>query len=292
MSDSKQPFTDYATKAGQPFEMSRYVVPGICILIVIVLGACLWEQSQQHERDLEALQARLKQANAALSAAQVAAQSQDAGLQQQIAGLEANMADLEKEKDQTVQSARGLEDEMKSALESKDVTISKLQGKLTVSILDRVLFDSGEADLKPDGQAVMLKIAAFLAQHPELKIHVIGHTDNVPIRGNARTRFPTNWELSTARALAAVRFLTERAGVDPRRVGAVGYGEFRPVADNSTAEGRARNRRIAITILPDELVGGDTAPAAASATNNPASPAPANPPPSPPPPADLTPAAK
>ena len=149
---------------------------------------------------------------------------------------------------------------MKSDLESKDVTISKLQGKLTVNILDRILFDSGEADLKPDGQAVMLKIAAFLAQHPELKIHVIGHTDNVPIRGNARSRFPTNWELSTARALAAVRFLTERAGVDPRRVGAVGYGEFRPVADNSTAEGRARNRRIAITILPDELAGADTAP--------------------------------
>jgi chemotaxis protein MotB len=267
MSESKQPFTDYATKSGEPFEMSRYVVPGVCILVMIVLGLCLWEQAQQHQRDMDALQARLNKANAALAATQAT----DAGLQQQIAGLQANLADLEKEKDQTVQSAHGLEDEMKSALESKDVTISKLQGKLTVNILDRVLFDSGEADLKPDGQAVMLKIAAFLAQHPELKIHVIGHTDNVPIRGNARLRFPTNWELSTARALAAVRFLTERAGVDPRRVGAVGYGEYRPVADNSTAEGRARNRRIAITILPDELVGADTVPTATpvSTTNNP-----------------------
>jgi chemotaxis protein MotB len=114
--------------------------------------------------------------------------------------------------------------------------------------------------LKPDGEAVLAKVAAFLAQHPELKIHVIGHTDNVPIRGAARSRFPTNWELSTARALAAVRFLTERAGLDPHRVGAVGYGEYRPVADNSTPEGRARNRRIAITILPDELAGADTVP--------------------------------
>ena len=179
-------------------------------------------------------------------------------------------ADLEKEKDQTVQSAKGLEDEMRNDLASKDVTISKLQGKLTVNILDRVMFDSGEADLKPDGQAVMLKIAAFLAQHPELKIHVIGHTDNVPIRGNARLRFPTNWELSTARALAAVRFLTERAGVDPRRLGAVGYGEYRPVADNSTPEGRARNRRIAITILPDELAVADTAETNAPAATPPA----------------------
>ena len=80
------------------------------------------------------------------------------------------------------QKAKGLEDEMRSDLESKDVTISNLQGKLTVNILDRVMFDSGEAVLKPDGEAVLRKIAAILAGHPELKIHVIGHTDNVPIR--------------------------------------------------------------------------------------------------------------
>jgi chemotaxis protein MotB len=113
--------------------------------------------------------------------------------------------------------------------------------------------------LKPDGQAVLLKVASILAGHPELKIHVIGHTDNVPIRPSAHSRFASNWDLSTARALAAVHFLTEQAGVDPHRVGAVGYGEYRPIADNSTAEGRAKNRRIAITILPDELTGADTA---------------------------------
>jgi chemotaxis protein MotB len=149
-----------------------------------------------------------------------------------------------------------LEEEMRADLESKDVTISKLQGKLTVNILDRVMFNSGEAILQPAGAAVMHKIAVLLAQHPQLKIHVIGHTDNVPIR----SRFASNWELSTARALAAVHYLTEKEGVDPRRVGAVGYGEFRPLADNATAEGRAKNRRIAITILPDELAVADAVP--------------------------------
>ena len=134
-----------------------------------------------------------------------------------------------------------------------------MQGKLTVNILDRVMFDSGEAELKPAGAAVLRKVAAVLAQHPNIKVHVIGHTDNVPIRPAARSRFPSNWELSTARATAAVRFLTENAGVDPRRLGAVGYGEFRPVADNTTPEGRARNRRIAITILSEEMAGADTA---------------------------------
>ena len=109
---------------------------------------------------------------------------------------------------------------MRNSLESKDVTISKLQGKLTVNILGRIMFDSGEADLKPDGEAVLAKVAAFLAQHPELKIHVIGHTDNVPIRGGDPEPVSHQLELSTARALAAVRFLTERAGLDPHRVGA------------------------------------------------------------------------
>ncbi len=147
---------------------------------------------------------------------------------------------------------------MRSALESRDVTISNLKGKLTVNILDRVMFDSGEAILKPDGQAVLQKVADLLAKHPELKIHVIGHTDNVPIRATLRSRFASNWELSTARALAAVHFLSEQAGVDSRRMGAVGYGEFRPIADNATPEGRAKNRRIAIAILPDELAAADT----------------------------------
>ena len=147
---------------------------------------------------------------------------------------------------------------MRAALESKEITISELQGKLTVNILDRIMFDSGEAALKTEGEKILQKIAGILAQYPRRQIHVIGHTDNVPIRASARNRFPSNWELSTARATAAVRFLGEKAGVDPRRLGAVGYGEFHPIADNATPEGRAKNRRIALVVLSEELVGADT----------------------------------
>lgn len=113
---------------------------------------------------------------------------------------------------------------MRAALESKDVTISQLQGKLTVNILDRVPFDSGEAELKPDGAIFLRKVSEILAQHPNLKVHVIGHTDNIPIRASARSKFASNWE-------------------------------------RATAEGRARNRRISITILSEELAGSDTSPA-------------------------------
>lgn len=179
---------------------------------------------------------------------------------ERVSGLERDNARLQREKETITHSQETLETEMRRVLQSKDITISELQGKLTVDILDRVLFDSGEATLKPEGQQVLRRVAEVLAQYPKRQIHVIGHTDNVPIRAAARDRYPSNWELSTARATAAVRFLSEQAGVDPGRLGAVGYGEFRPVADNATAEGRARNRRIALVVLSEELVGSDAVP--------------------------------
>jgi chemotaxis protein MotB len=216
-----------------------------------LLGLSVWHRGQE----VELAQAQLAEARAA--AAKSATEASE--FKDKIAEAQTRIDELQKEQEAATKMHKSLEEEMRSALESKDVAISQLQGKLTVNILDRVLFDSGEAELKPDGAGVLRKIAAILVQHPNLKVHVIGHTDNVPIRASARSRFASNWELSTARATAAVRFLTESGGVDPRRLGVVGYGEFRPIADNSTVEGRSRNRRIAITILSEELAGSDTA---------------------------------
>jgi len=248
----KKPLTDHLTRSSRGPSPTRlaWTVAGVLAAAVIAL-LLLWATAVGRERGLETVHSQLDEANAALAATQNQIQ-QD---KDQLAALQAKVDDLQRQKDTEAQMAKGLEAEMRGDLESKDVTISNLQGKLTVSIVDNVMFDSGEAILKPDGQAVMLKIASILAEHPGLKIQVIGHTDNIPIRPEARGRFASNWELSTTRALAAVHFLTERAGVDPHRVGAIGYGEFRPVADNSTPEGRAKNRRIAITILPDEQPG-------------------------------------
>jgi chemotaxis protein MotB len=223
----------------------------MALLAVVFLW--LWFPLRNSRHELESLSTKLEEATGSLSNAMAL----NIENREQINALKSRVAELEQEKQQVGQSAKGLEAEMRADLESKDVTISQLRGKLTVNILDRVMFDSGEAVLKPGGEAVMRKIANLLAEHRELKIHVIGHTDNVPIRAEAHSRFASNWELSTARALAALHFLVEKAGVDPRRVGAVGYGEYRPLADNSTAEGRAKNRRIAIAILPDELAAAD-----------------------------------
>lgn len=240
------------------------IASGLTVALLLGLLAMVsWEKKHEVER----VRAELE----ALRTSTAKAEADAAGLKGQLAESQARIEELQAEKQAVLHTHESLENEMRAALESRDVTISQLQGKLTVNILDRILFDSGEADLKPDGAVVLRKVAAILAAHPNLKVHVIGHTDNVPIKATARSRYPSNWELSTARATAAVRALTENAGVDPRRLGAVGYGEFRPVADNSTPEGRARNRRIAITILSEEMAGADTTAPNATGTTPPPS---------------------
>jgi chemotaxis protein MotB len=254
MSETNNPFA--GTEKPKEFRRGLVIawsVASVAIVAALILGAVMTRLRANHAKELTTAREKLESTSASLAGALDSLRTN----QEAAAQLSSRIAELQKEKEQVGTMARNLEDEMRHELESKDVTISKLQGKLTVSIVDRVMFDSGEAILKPDGAAVMKKIADLLAAHPELKIHVIGHTDNVPIRQTAHSRFASNWELSAARALAAVHFLTENAGVDPKRVGAVAYGEFRPIAENITAEGRAKNRRIAITILPDELAGAD-----------------------------------
>lgn len=257
MSDSENPFAPPpAPPVGGTGERSTpdtrlaWTVAVLLGIGTVVFGV-LWARSLAQLDEADVLRAKLKQANDALGVLRSEAQH-DAG---QVADLQTKLAGLEQEKAAVSQSSKGLEDQLRSELQSKDIAISKLQGKLTLTILDRVMFDSGEAQLKPGGAAVMHQIAQFLAQHPDVKIQVVGHTDNIPIH---TARFPSNWELSVARALAAVHYLTERAGVAPTRVSAAGCGEFRPIADNRTPDGRARNRRIAITLLPDELAAVDT----------------------------------
>src|SRR3954471_1809791 len=219
--------------------------------LMLMGGAAYYAKQQKLE--LEKTRAQMEE---------VRKTSEETGTQAErlLKGLEESKERIEKlvaEKEAATKAQKDLESQMRSALESKDVTISELQGKLTVNILDRILFDSGEAILKPEGQAVLDQVAKVLVNYPSRQIQVIGHTDNVPIRYNPLNPFKTNWELSAGRAIAAVRYLSEKAGVDPMRLGAVGYGEFHPIADKSSAEGRAKNRRIALVIMPEEMIPSD-----------------------------------
>jgi len=118
---------------------------------------------------------------------------------------------------------------------------------IQVKIEDSFLFSSGRAELRQGSHPVLEKLSAFLGKFHQ-SVEVTGHTDSVPI---STIRFPSNWELSSARAIAVARFFQDR-NVDPHRMSAVGYGEFRPLADNDTVEGRASNRRVEIFLRLDE----------------------------------------
>ena len=139
-----------------------------------------------------------------------------------------------------------LEDEIKRG----EVQVSELKGKLTVNVVDQILFDSGKAELKTNGISVLKRIGDTLKAAVDKEIQVEGHTDNVPITGTLQKTYPSNWELSTARATNVLHFLQERVGVSGERLSAVGYGEYRPIASNRDAQGRKQNRRIQIVLLP------------------------------------------
>src|SRR6185312_4221537 len=119
-----------------------------------------------------------------------------------------------------------------------------------MDLVDKVLFDSGEATISTRGAEVLQRVATVLASIDDKQIQVSGHTDDSPISPRLTAQFPTNWELSTARATNVVRFLSEKGGVPGKRLVASGYGPYQPIASNNNAAGRARNRRIEILLTP------------------------------------------
>jgi chemotaxis protein MotB len=144
-----------------------------------------------------------------------------------------------------------LAEKMKNEIKSGEVALSDDGGRLRVDLIDKILFDSGDATISKRGQEVLTKVGAVLGQVQGKRIQVSGHTDDSPPSGKTKDAFPTNWELSTTRATNVVRYLSESAGVPARMLVATGYGQFRPVATNANPTGRARNRRIEILLVPE-----------------------------------------
>src|SRR5262249_17764219 len=123
-------------------------------------------------------------------------------------------------------------------------------GKLRVDLVDKVLFNSGDAQISKRGENLLMRVGSILAGITDKQIQVSGHTDQMPIGEKRSTQFPTNWELSAARAVNVVRSLQEKANGPGERLAASGYSEYHPVASNKSQIGRARNRRIEILLLP------------------------------------------
>ena len=140
-----------------------------------------------------------------------------------------------------------IERELAKELEAKEIAVRSAPDGLVISLREMGFFESGSAQLKPEAQKAFAKIARIILQRP-YRLRIEGHTDNLPIHNN---RFNSNWELSTGRATEVVRLLLTEYGFAPDRLAAAGYGEFHPIANNASSDGRATNRRVDIVILSE-----------------------------------------
>ncbi len=183
------------------------------------------------------------------------------GLQSHVQGLQSDLdrtqraltelQERERQAQARLATFRQMVERFRAMIASGRLRVRIVRGRMVVELPDNILFESGEADLKDAGQAALSEIVEVLKTIPGRDFQVAGHTDNVPIHSR---RFPSNWELSTSRAVAVTKFMIER-GLEGSRLSAAGCAEMAPVAPNDTPEGRAQNRRIEIILLPnlDEL---------------------------------------
>lgn len=139
-----------------------------------------------------------------------------------------------------------LEGQLQEEISRGDVSLKMHEKGLVLTVVDRVLFDSGKAEVRPDGKKVLGKVGDVLGKIDE-NIIIEGHTDNVPIKYSS---WESNWELSSHRALSVLHYFVDDINLNPERFSAVGYGPYRPVASNATAEGQQKNRRVEIVVVP------------------------------------------
>lgn len=159
---------------------------------------------------------------------------------EKISKLKNDLNELERAKEE-------LENRLKNEINDKQVKVEMAQKGLVITFVSEVLFDSGKAKLRNDSLPKLEKVSSVLnTTVADLNIGIEGHTDNQPIK---KSGWKSNWELSTARALSVLHYLSEK-GVSEPRLAATGYGEYKPVATNDSKEGRQKNRRVEIVILP------------------------------------------
>jgi chemotaxis protein MotB len=219
-------------------------------------------ESERQRRELDEQLAALRSENDALAARLTELGENVEALRSRSAALEGDLTAAERERDELrererqanerLATFRAMLERFRSMIDSGRLRVSIVRNRMVVELPDNVLFDSGQAELKPEGQATLTEIAGVLSSIEGRVFQIAGHTDNVPIRSR---RFPSNWELSTTRAVVVARFLIETGHMTSDRISAAGYADTVPIESNDTEEGRARNRRIEIVLMPnlDEL---------------------------------------
>jgi len=170
----------------------------------------------------------------------------------QIDSLATQLEEERQARQELMRAKNELEEQLKREIEEKQVRLEMLNKGLVITFVDEILFDSGKAKIRKEGYSVLDRVAKVLnKQVRDRSIAIEGHTDTQPIR---KSKWKSNWELSTARATSVLHYLIDKRGVAPERLCVTGYGEFRPVAPNNTKLGRQQNRRVEITILPEKMI--------------------------------------
>jgi len=246
---------------------SAFHLAGSLIAAAVMSAGCVstgeFEKLQADKnQEINALQKQrsaLEQEKQELQSQRSALERQQADLRSQLATLQSQRSQLERERDelarqkgeleaaskQTKSQYDGLVNNLNEEVKKGQLQVRQFKDMLTVEVAEQLFFDSGRAALKDQGKDVLKRVGEALKGYDDKVIRVVGHTDNVPI---ATSQFPSNWELSVARATTVVRFL-QGAGVPPERMTASGRGEYSPVAPNDDADGRRKNRRIEITLV-------------------------------------------
>ncbi|MFQ5596527.1 MAG: OmpA family protein [Nitrospiria bacterium] len=210
----------------------------------------------QSKQDLSALEHRLAAKADALEALRAEHDAVHQENEKLREALELSEADLERMKREIKESSKAHQDlvrGLKKEIDEGSIKIKKLKNRLHVEIVDSILFASGSDRITLEGKGVLTKVSDVLKDVRENDIRIEGHTDHVPIGPKIIDKFPTNWELSTARSTQVVRFLFGQ-GVQPENMQAAGFSKYRPVASNEIPEGRRRNRRIEIVLFPRDLL--------------------------------------
>jgi chemotaxis protein MotB len=192
----------------------------------------------------------LREKHASLEEGVADLQRRHAALSESLTAREAELASRSEEVARLRGTYEGLVSDLEAEVQAGQIQIQQLREGLLLNVSDAILFPSGSAQLSVQGKDVLARVAGHLKELPD-RVEVQGHTDDVPI---ATAIYPSNWELAAARATGVVRWL-EGQGLEPRRLSGVSFGEQHPVAPNDTPEGRARNRRIEIRLLPERGAG-------------------------------------
>ncbi len=166
----------------------------------------------------------------------------------QILDLQGDVAALQTDLDQQKQMNADLNRELSSLQDEKRVLLEEKNNLTQITLDGAATFATASADLSADGKSIIDQIWGVVAQYPDRLVLIEGHADSRPIAPSYRWKYQSNWELSSARAHAVLHYLVSQHNAEPSRLAAVGYGENEPVADNSTPEGLAQNRRVVITI--------------------------------------------